>query len=62
VDRGGEGIRLLGVRGSGLEHAAGQLSLFDERAQRRGQLEKTLSYIRRRFGPEAVRWARQQKG
>ena len=62
VDRGGQGIRLLGVRGSGLEHAAGQLSLFDERAQRRGQLEKTLSYIRRRFGPEAVRWARQQKG
>jgi DNA polymerase-4 len=60
VDRGGEGVRLLGVRGSGLEQGVGQLSLFDERAQRRGQLERTLGYIRRRFGPEAVRWARQR--
>jgi len=59
VDRGDQGIRLLGVRASGLEHGLGQLSLFDERAQRRGQLEKTLAYIRRRFGPEAVRWARE---
>jgi DNA polymerase-4 len=62
VDRGGQGIRLLGVRGSGFEQALAQLSLFDERAQRRGQLERTLSYIRKRFGPEAVRWARQQRG
>jgi DNA polymerase-4 len=61
VDRGGQGVRLLGVRGSGLEQGVGQLSLFDERAQRRGQLERTLSYIRRRFGPEAVRWARQRR-
>ncbi len=60
VDRGGQGIRLLGVRGSGLEETVGQLSLFDEKAQRRGQLERTLSYIRRRFGPEAVRWARER--
>jgi len=58
VDRGDQGIRLLGVRATGLEHGLGQLSLFDERVQRRGQLEKTLAYIRRRFGPEAVRWAR----
>ncbi|UCC68625.1 MAG: DNA polymerase IV [Armatimonadota bacterium] len=59
VDRAGQGIRLLGVRGAGLEQALAQLSLFDEQAQRRGQLERTLSYIRRRFGPEAVRWARE---
>ena len=58
VDRGERGIRLLGVRASRLEREPGQLSLFDERAQRRGQLERTLSYIRKRFGPEAVRWAR----
>ncbi len=59
VDREGQGVRLLGVRASGLEHGPGQLSLFDEAAQRRGQLERTLSYLRKRYGPDAVRWARQ---
>jgi DNA polymerase-4 len=59
VDRGTQGIRLLGVRASGLERGGDQLSLFDERAQRRGLLEKTLAYIHRRYGPDAVRWARQ---
>ncbi len=54
-----EGIRLLGVRAAGLEHGPGQLSLFDEKAQRRGQLERTLSYLRSRYGPDAVKWARE---
>jgi DNA polymerase-4 len=59
VDRGEEGVRLLGVRAADLEHGPGQLSLFDEGAQRRGQLERTLTYLRRRYGPDAVRWARE---
>jgi DNA polymerase-4 len=61
VDRGGQGIRLLGVRASSLEHGPGQLSLFDEKAQRRGQLERTLAYLRRRYGPDAVKWARESR-
>ena len=61
VERGEEGIRLLGVRASGLEHEPGQLSLFDETAQRRGQLERTLSYLRTRYGPDAVKWAREME-
>jgi DNA polymerase-4 len=56
---GDEGVRLLGVRASSLEHGAGQLSLFDEKAQRRGDLERTLSYLRKRYGPDAVKWARE---
>jgi DNA polymerase-4 len=59
VDRGEEGVRLLGIRAADLEHGPGQLSLFDEKAQRRGQLERTLTYLRRRYGPDAVRWARE---
>ncbi len=59
VEREEEGIRLLGVRAADLEHGPGQLSLFDEKAQRRGQLERTLSYLRRRYGPDAVKWARE---
>ena len=61
VERGEEGIRLLGVRASGLEHGPGQLSFFDETAQRRGQLERTLSYLRTRYGPDAVKWAREME-
>jgi len=61
VERGEEGIRLLGVRASDLEHGPGQLSLFDEAAQRRGQLERTLSYLRTRYGPDAVKWAREME-
>jgi hypothetical protein len=59
VDRGEEGVRLLGVRAAGLEHGPGQLSLFDEKTQRRGQLERTLTYLRSRYGPDAVKWARE---
>jgi DNA polymerase-4 len=59
VEREGQGVRLLGVRASSLEHGAGQLSLFDEKAQRRGDLERTLSYLRKRYGPDAVKWARE---
>jgi DNA polymerase-4 len=59
VERGGVGVRLLGIRASNLEHGAGQLSLFDRGAQRRAQLEKTLAYLRRRYGPDAVKWARE---
>ncbi|HUU54923.1 MAG TPA: DNA polymerase IV [Armatimonadota bacterium] len=59
VDMEDQGIRLLGVRASGLEHGPGQLSLFDETAQRRAQLERTLSYLRERYGPDAVKWARE---
>jgi DNA polymerase-4 len=58
VDRGGQGIRLLGVRGAGLESQPEQLSLFDPRREKRAQLERSLSYIRQRFGEDAVRWAR----
>jgi DNA polymerase-4 len=58
VDRGGQGLRLLGVRGSGLARGPRQLSLFDPRGEKRAQLEKSLSYIRRRFGEDAVKWAR----
>ncbi|MBN1460659.1 MAG: DNA polymerase IV [Armatimonadetes bacterium] len=56
---GDQGVRLLGVKASSLEHGAGQLSLFDEKAQRRGDLERTLSYLRKRYGPDAVKWARE---
>ncbi len=59
IDREDEGVRLLGVRAADLEHGPGQLSLFDEQAQRRGQLERTLNYLRKRYGPDAVRWARE---
>jgi DNA polymerase-4 len=61
VERGDRGIRLLGVRGSGLEHGPQQLSLFDARAQKRSQLERTVSYLRKRFGEGAVKWAREIK-
>ena len=59
VERDGKGIRLLGVRGSGLEHGAQQPSLFDARVQRRTDLEQTISYLRKRFGEGAVKWARE---
>ncbi len=62
VDKRAQGIRLLGIRGSGLERGEDQLSLFDEAAQRRRRLEKTLSYIRSRYGPDAVKWARDEVG
>ncbi|MFB3883206.1 MAG: DNA polymerase IV [Armatimonadota bacterium] len=52
------GIRLLGVRATQLERGQGQLSLFDETAQRRAKLERTLSYLRQRYGDKAVTWAR----
>ena len=55
---GSQGVRLLGVRAADLEHGPGQLSLFDEHAQRRAQLERSLSYLRKRYGPDAVTWAR----
>ncbi len=58
VDRGGRGVRLLGVRATGLERGGGQLSLFDPAVQRRGQLAETLRYVRDRFGEDAVKWAR----
>jgi len=58
LDPGSQGVRLLGVRASDLEHGPGQLSLFDENAQRRAQLERSLSYLRKRYGPDAVTWAR----
>ena len=61
VDRGGQGIRLLGIRATGLERRPGQLSLFDERALRRGQLERTVAYLRRRYGPQVVKWAREAR-
>jgi len=59
VERRGRGIRLLGVRASGLEHGVRQKSLFDEKLQRRGRLEKTISYLQKRYGSEVVRWARE---
>jgi DNA polymerase-4 len=59
VERREEGVRLLGVRATNLVRTPGQLSLFDEKAQRRGQLERTLVYLHKRFGPDAVRWARE---
>jgi DNA polymerase-4 len=58
VDRAGRGVRLLGVRATGLERGGGQLSLFDPAVQRRGQLAETLRYVRDRFGEDAVKWAR----
>ena len=59
VDLEGRGVRLLGVRASGLEHGEQQLSLFDPRVQRRRQLDASLAYLHRRFGPQAVRYARE---
>jgi DNA polymerase-4 len=59
VERSGKGIRLLGVRGSSLEQGLQQPSLFDARVQRRTDLERTVSYLRRRFGEDAVKWARE---
>jgi DNA polymerase-4 len=59
VERGDEGIRLLGVRATGLEQGPRQLSLFDPRVQRRAELERTVSYVRERYGAEAVKWARE---
>ncbi len=58
VERGERGIRLLGVRASNFAQGPRQVSLFDPRAQKRAQLEKSLAYLRKRFGPDAVRWAR----
>ncbi len=59
VVRGGKGLRLLGVRVTGLEHGAAQLSLFSPEVQRRSQLNESLRYLRERFGPDAVKWARE---
>lgn len=52
------GVRLLGVRASGLDRGE-QLSLFDPRVQRRAELARTVAYLRRRYGESAVRWARE---
>jgi len=51
-------VRLLGVRASNFAQGPRQVSLFDPRAQKRAQLEKSLAYLRKRFGPGAVKWAR----
>lgn len=59
VERAGKGIRLLGVRATGLEHGPAQLSLFSPQVQRRAQLDQSLRYLRERFGPDAVKWARE---
>jgi len=59
VEAEGRGVRLLGVRASGLEHREQQLSLFDPRVPRRRQLDASLAYLQRRFGARAVRWARE---
>jgi len=59
LDRGDQGIRLLGVRATGLESGAKQLSLFAPEVQRRAQLEESVRYLRERFGEEAVKWARE---
>ena len=56
VDRQGQGIRLLGVRGSSLEQEQ-QLSLFDPKTMRKAELARTISYLRQRYGPAVVRWA-----
>jgi len=61
VERNEKGIRLLGVRGSSLEHGPQQPSLFDAQVQRRAELERTVSYVRKRFGEGAVKWAREVK-
>ena len=61
VERNEKGIRLLGVRGSSLEHGPQQRSLFDAQVQRRAELERTVSYVRKRFGEGAVKWAREVK-
>jgi DNA polymerase-4 len=58
LDRGGQGVRLLGVRAMGLESGAKQLSLFSPEVQRRVQLEESVRYLRARFGEGAVKWAR----
>ena len=58
LDRGGQGVRLLGVRATGLESGAKQLSLFAPEVQRRVQLDQTVRYLKERFGGEAVKWAR----
>ena len=58
LDRGGQGVRLLGVRATGLESGAKQLSLFAPEVQRRVQLEESVRYLRERFGEGAVKWAR----
>jgi DNA polymerase IV len=58
VARGEQGVRLLGVRATGLERGAKQLSLFAPDVQRRSQLDQTVRYLRERFGDEAVKWAR----
>jgi DNA polymerase-4 len=54
-----QGIRLLGVRGSVLESGPRQLSLFDPQVQRRGELQRSISYLRQRYGRDAVKWARE---
>ena len=59
LDRGGQGVRLLGVRATGLESGAKQLSLFAPEVQRRAQLEESVRYLRERFGEGAVKWARE---
>jgi hypothetical protein len=59
VERNARGVRLLGVRGSSVEHGVRQPSLFDVQVQRRTELERTVSYLRRRFGEGAVKWARE---
>jgi len=59
VERGEEGIRLLGVRATKLEQGPRQLSLFDPEVQRRGELERSVAYLRKRYGEDAVRWARE---
>jgi DNA polymerase-4 len=61
VERNARGVRLLGVRGSSVEHGARQPSLFDVQVQRRTELERTVSYLRKRFGEGAVKWAREVK-
>jgi nucleotidyltransferase/DNA polymerase involved in DNA repair len=61
VERNARGVRLLGVRGSSVEHGVRQPSLFDVQVQRRTELERTVSYLRKRFGEGAVKWAREVK-
>ena len=61
VPRGEQGVRLLGVRATGLERGPKQLSLFAPDMQRRSQLDQTVRYLRERFGEEAVKWARDMK-
>ena len=58
---GGQKIRLLGVAASGLDHASGQLSLFQDKGEKNRKTMRAVDNIRKKFGTAAIGRASQAK-